>query len=161
MWKGGRLYLFRVSTEIYPFFTFHYFLLTFRSQGATKRLQLVQRPSWCSILFRKQESLCFAAQVDLFYEIPSSTTSISTICCFALAVFVQNQWKCSSSWSVTDLRDRLCYVPNCLLGKFLHWQSSRPSRPLSRPRFVQPVEKKSTVPKRKPLDRYPTSNAAL
>jgi len=69
--------------------------------------------------------------------------------------------KISENAVPADLRDRLCYAPNCLLGKFLHWQSSRPSRPLSRPRFVQPVEKKSTVPKRTPLDRYPPSNAAL
>ena len=69
--------------------------------------------------------------------------------------------KISENAVPADLRDRLCYAPNCLLGKFLHWQSSRPSRPLSYPRFVQPVEKKSTVPKRTPLDRYPPSNAAL
>ena len=36
-----------------------------------------------------------------------------------------------------------------------------PISPFVPPRFVPPVEKKSSVPQRRPLDRYPTSDAAL
>ena len=88
--------LFSVSSEILLFFTFYNFQLTFHSQGARNPLQLVQNPCRCSVLSRKQESLCVAAQVGLFLEIPSSATPIFAICLFALAVFVQNQRKRSS-----------------------------------------------------------------
>jgi len=51
--------------------------------------------------------------------------------------------KISENAVPAHLRACLCYGPDCLLTMFLEWQSSHPSRPLSRPHFVQPVRKRA------------------
>ena len=58
--------------------------------------------------------------------------------------------KISENAVPADLRDRLCYAPNCLLGKFLHSQSSRPSRPCPAPALSNLLRKRALCPNGNP-----------